>query len=250
MYLYAEVYNGVSWEATGGNLHGRTNRGLHELLSGSIYTNDCKKREYFYSKYLKYIRSKRLFPRDTSDKILDNFFYGAGSEIHAHDLFDDNWNEIYTRQVVRQILTQQGVGKGKDVVIDRQVGWADLEELNNFDWNRLDWDYPYRYYGEVPIEYAELFGSGEQPWPKVLADDYRSNEGNSLPLCTFHYPLHIKAPIPNEYVCEDSFTLVSWLARSTYSYKFDCSIFRDETLPLLRTYGVPKDIRLIFWVNG
>jgi hypothetical protein len=244
MELYAEVYNGVVWEAKGGNLHGRNDRGLNKLLSGRIYTYSSEKREYFRCKYLKCIRNKRLLPGDTSDEILDDFFGSFGHKIHEYNLFDDDWNEIYTAPVVRQILTQQD--EGKDLARYQDVGWVNLEELNNFDWDRLD--SPNRHYGEVPIKYAELFSSGEQPWPEELEPSL--SEFDSLPLCKFYYPLHAKAPTPNEYVCEDGFMLVSWFEFTGCDYEYDAIVFRDTVLPLLRTYGDPKNVRLIFWLSG
>jgi hypothetical protein len=241
MNLYAEVYNGVAWEAKGGNLHGRTNRGLHNLLFGDHYVKEREYLNILRTKYLKCIEDKRLFPRDTSDEILDNFFDTFGYKIHN---YIDDWWDIYTAPVVRQILTQQD--EGKDLAIYQDVGWVNLEELNNFDWDRLD--SPYRHYGEVPIKYAELFSSGEQPWPEELKPSL--SEVNSLPSCEFHYPLCAKAPIPNEYVGEDGFILVSWLKPIGYDYKFDAIVFRDTVLPLLRSYGDPKNVRLIFWLHG
>jgi hypothetical protein len=253
LHVYAEVYNGLLWEKKGENLHGRTDRGLYSLLS-----EEMNPRSWLLSRdisdqisndsvwnspwYLKYKRSKRLFPGDTSDKILGDFFYDyPGSDIHKNNLYDDNWDEIYTPQLVRQILTQQGIGK--DTAMKYGVGWVSLSELNNFDWNRSrsDWDGFYRHYGEVPIEYAEMFGDGEQFFPEGFT---------GLLLYIFHYPLHSTAPIPNEHVCENGFVLVSWIQNSTYSYTFDGEIFAYETLPLLQTYGKPKDVRIVFWIVG
>lgn len=240
--IYAEVYDGDVWKATGYRkekkfpyqrsyqlepiYNQRDWNYLHELLAGSIVfncrtTNEnkidaCAIRNSLYPAY-----SPRLFPKDTSDEILAHFF------LYSNDILDENHDE-YTSKKIRQIVIQQGNGN------EHGVGWLTLEELNNFDW----WSNNFLYYSEV------------QRQKSALLDDSKPSR---IDICFYfilyaaYNPLHGKAPFTGRPFVNE-YQRVSWISTHTESAaKGAAHSFYTETLPLLRTYGDPKNVRIIFW---
>ncbi|NJR64715.1 MAG: hypothetical protein HC772_04335 [Leptolyngbyaceae cyanobacterium CRU_2_3] len=159
----------------------------------------------------------RSFPEDVSDELLDRYCR--------------NYYDCYLEEVIPQTIRQQAKK-------DQKVSWLSLEELNSFDW----FGYQGRGYGQVKPRHVALFGDGEQMWQDAMYDKV---------LRWVYYPLRGEAPIPNNNGCEAGYVQVSWIETQNQPYAETAgSIFMQHLLPLLRSYGSPKEVRIIFWLNA
>jgi hypothetical protein len=117
-------------------------------------------------------------------------------------------------------------------------GWLLLEELMKFDWNSkmMLW------HGKVEARYADLFGDGQQLFPNECPIEGLIQFKKEKACQTF-WSFRKKQMLQPEYIT------VSWIEPydgNDYHEKIEPIV--ENILPKLKTFGDPKNVRIIYWL--